>query len=150
MLEQEEFINLVKIAPLVSIDLIIKNRGKVLLGLRKNAPAKDFWFVPGGIIRKHETLAEAMLRISQKEVNLTIDMKGTKLLGVNDHIYPDSTFEKNISTRYVCIAYQYHLSMDVLNKIKRDEQHSDLKWWDINEILNSDLVHENTKNYFTE
>ena len=30
--------------PLVSIDFLIKNDGKILLGKRKNEPAKDYFF----------------------------------------------------------------------------------------------------------
>jgi hypothetical protein len=41
------------LAPLVSIDLIIRdNADRVLLGLRNNEPAKGYFFVPGGIILK--------------------------------------------------------------------------------------------------
>jgi colanic acid biosynthesis protein WcaH len=36
----------------VSIDLIVRDAdGRVLLGLRNNRPARDWWFVPGGIVR---------------------------------------------------------------------------------------------------
>jgi len=49
---------------LVSIDLIIRNaRDEVLLGLRSNEPAKGFYFVPGGMIRKGERLGEAFASI---------------------------------------------------------------------------------------
>ncbi len=64
-LSDKEFMNLIKNAPLVSIDLIVKNKkDEVLLGLRKNAPAKGTWFVPGGRIGKNETLQEAFKRIA--------------------------------------------------------------------------------------
>ena len=56
-LGDKEFREIIKNAPLVSIDLIVKNReGKILLGLRINKPAQNTWFVPGGRIRKDETL----------------------------------------------------------------------------------------------
>jgi len=47
-LGRDEFAEVVKRAPLASIDLVVKNsRREMLVGLRKNEPAKGFWFVPG-------------------------------------------------------------------------------------------------------
>ena len=34
--------------PLVSVDLVAKHDGGVLLGRHENEPAKGEWFVPGG------------------------------------------------------------------------------------------------------
>jgi colanic acid biosynthesis protein WcaH len=58
-LSRSSFIDVVKRTPLVSIDIIVENRrNQVLLGLRKNEPAKGFWFVPGGRILKNERIAK--------------------------------------------------------------------------------------------
>ena len=66
LLNPDDFHSVVRLAPLVSIDLIIRNaRGEVLLGLRNNEPAKGFYFVPGGIILKQERLREAFTRDPQ-------------------------------------------------------------------------------------
>jgi colanic acid biosynthesis protein WcaH len=57
----------IRLAPLVSIDLIIRDgANRVLLGLRNNEPAKGYFFVPGGIILKDEPLADAFTRIMKK------------------------------------------------------------------------------------
>ncbi len=54
-------------APLVSIDLVVRNaRGEMLLGLRRNRPAQDYWFAPGGRIGKDERLADAFHRITRE------------------------------------------------------------------------------------
>ena len=46
-LSHAELDTVIRHAPLVAIDLIIRNaRGEVLLGLRKNEPAKGCYFVP--------------------------------------------------------------------------------------------------------
>ena len=59
-LNHDDFVEVVKKTPLVSIDLIVENdRNEVLLGFRKNEPAKNYWFVPGGRILKNERIAEA-------------------------------------------------------------------------------------------
>ena len=71
LLSPDDFHSVVRLAPLVSIDFIIRNaRGEVLLGLRNNEPAKGFYCVPGGIILKQERLHEAFARIL-KRANLT-------------------------------------------------------------------------------
>jgi hypothetical protein len=58
-LSHAELDTVIRHAPLVAIDLIIRNaRDEVLLGLRKNEPAKGCYFVPGGTILKSERLAE--------------------------------------------------------------------------------------------
>ncbi len=48
-LSHAELDSVIRLAPLIAIDLIIRNAsGGVLLGLRRNEPAKDCYFVPGG------------------------------------------------------------------------------------------------------
>ncbi|MEL0027843.1 MAG: NUDIX domain-containing protein, partial [Perlucidibaca sp.] len=63
------FHQLIADAPLVSIDLVVvDSRERLLLGLRRNAPARDSWFVPGGRIRKGELLPDAMRRLLVTEL----------------------------------------------------------------------------------
>jgi hypothetical protein len=57
LLGEDDFAFIVRNAPLVSIDLIIRDpEHRVLLGRRVNEPAKGHYFVPGGAIRKNETI----------------------------------------------------------------------------------------------
>ena len=59
------FRTVVASTPLVSIDLVVRNpQGEVLLGRRLNRPAQGFWFIPGGRIRKNESLNAAFRRLS--------------------------------------------------------------------------------------
>jgi colanic acid biosynthesis protein WcaH len=52
-LNDDTFKTIARNAPLISIDLIIRDAsGRVLVGMRTNEPAKGFYFVPGGAIRK--------------------------------------------------------------------------------------------------
>jgi colanic acid biosynthesis protein WcaH len=52
-LNKDEFAQVVRNTPLVSIDLIIRDPDQyVLVGFRTNEPAKGKWFVPGGVVRK--------------------------------------------------------------------------------------------------
>ena len=62
----------IRAAPLVAIDLIIRNgRNEMLLGLRNNEPARGSFFVPEGSIRKNERLRKAFARILQAETGFT-------------------------------------------------------------------------------
>ena len=72
VLSEEEFGKIVRCVPLISSDLIIRDpERKVLLGLRNHEPAKGYYFVPGGRIRKGELLEEAFLRILAAENGLS-------------------------------------------------------------------------------
>ena len=53
MKRDEEFVQLLRALPLVSVDLVLVRDGReILLGLRNNRPAQGSWFVPGGRIFK--------------------------------------------------------------------------------------------------
>ena len=80
------YLTVIKNTQLISIDLIVKNKeNKYLLGLRNNKPAKNFWFVPGGRIRKLEDFADAIKRISLDEIG--VELNNGKSLGVYRHLY---------------------------------------------------------------
>lgn len=149
-LDDDTFLHVIENTPLVSIDLIIKNvKGQVLLGYRLNRPAKGYWFVPGGRIVKNEIISEAVKRISQNELGITITLDCTTSLGVFDHIYSDSIFgEKEANTHYVVLAKQLVLSDEQYNLVEYDKQHATIKWWDVDDLLKSHEVHDYTKNYF--
>jgi colanic acid biosynthesis protein WcaH len=69
-LNKDEFAQVVRNTPLVSIDLIIRDPDQcVLVGLRSNEPAKGKWFVPGGVVRKCEPLADALPELLRKSLN---------------------------------------------------------------------------------
>jgi colanic acid biosynthesis protein WcaH len=85
-LDADEFSQVIKNAPLVSIDLILKDaRGMYLLGKRKNAPAKGYWFVPGGVIHKDQTLEAAFNNITVGELGKEYSIKSAAFLGVHEH-----------------------------------------------------------------
>ena len=110
-LNKEEFAQVVRNTPLVSIDVIIRNPDQcVLVGLRTNEPAKDKWFVPGGVVRKYERLADAFARIAKDEIGLEASIENARFLGVYEHIYDSNVFgEEEFGTHYVVLAYELNL-----------------------------------------
>jgi len=152
MLDDQIFKTIVDSTPLVSIDILLKRNNKVLLGKRVNKPAQGYFFSMGGRINKNETIGIAMNRIARDELNIelfcSIPPRGVKsipkFIGVFEHFYDDSIYE-NISTHYVNLAYEYQVE-EIIGL--PTEQHSEYKWFTIGELLESNQVHNYTKDYF--
>ena len=143
MLDDTTFKTIIDSAPLISIDILLKKDNKFLLGRRVNKPAQGYFFSTGGRINKNESIDNAMARIALNELN--IELKSIpKFIGVFEHFYDDSIY-KNVSTHYVDIAYEYEVKEipDLPT-----EQHSEYKWFTIDELLESKQVHKYTKDYF--
>ena len=148
MLSEEELLEVVERAPLASIDLVVQNRrGQILFGLRKNEPAKGYWFVPGGRIRKDEPLSNAFHRICKEELNLEYESRDASFLGVFEHFYPTNFAGKGeFGTHYVVLAYQLVLQTEPENL--PTVQHSKYQWMG-EETISDDLeIHPNAKDYF--
>ena len=147
-LDKETFSIVIESTPLVSIDLVIKNqKGQALLGQRLNRPAKGSWFVPGGRILKDESLAAAFKRLTIEELGQEFSIEQAALLGSFDHFYNDNVFGETFSTHYVAIAYVLTLETK-LKLLPVNIQHGSYQWFNIDDLLKNDNVHQHTKNYF--
>ena len=143
MLDDYTFKTVIDSTPLVSIDILLKKDNKILLGKRINKPAQGYFFSTGGRVNKNEAIDNAMSRIARNELN--IELKTTpEFIGVFEHFYDDSIYE-NISTHYVNLAYEYEV--EEIPDLPT-EQHSEYKWFTIDELLESKQVHKYTKDYF--
>jgi colanic acid biosynthesis protein WcaH len=147
-LKEEDFLQVIHHTPLVSIDLIIVDlENRILIGKRNNEPAKGFWFVPGGRIRKNESIKTAFERISMAETGNILNFSQTELKGIYEHFYETNfSLKPGISTHYVVIAYKIQLRQKI--SLKPDNQHENMQWMPINEIWERNDVHQLTKNYF--
>ena len=143
ILDDATFKTVIDSVPLVSVDIILKKDGKVLLGKRVNKPAKGFFFSPGGRVKKNESIANAMARIANYELNLELKFV-PKFIGVFEHFYDDSNYE-SVSTHYLNLAFEYEVEKapDL-----PAEQHSQYRWFAIDELLASKQVHKYAKDYF--
>ncbi|MCC8401270.1 GDP-mannose mannosyl hydrolase [Paraburkholderia sp. MMS20-SJTN17] len=149
MLTRSDLLNVVRLTPLIAIDLIVSDAdGRVLLGHRRNRPARGTWFVPGGRIRKHETLDAAFTRIADAELGLmNLTRSAARFEGVFEHHYSDNfAAEPHVSTHYIVLAYA--LPPTSAAPIGRLDQHSAYLWLAPAELLARADVHENTKAYF--
>ena len=145
----EKFASIVSSVPLVSVDLVIENHDReFLLGLRENRPAQGFWFVPGGRILKNEGISQAIARVMDQEVGLGESDYETRLMGVFEHFYDDSAFEQIAGTGTHYVAIGYHISIKKgAERVKPDSQHTELRWFPIDKIEDSQNVHRYSQDY---
>jgi colanic acid biosynthesis protein WcaH len=147
-LPADEFLALVRNAPLVSIDLIVENNnGEVLVGRRKNSPAKGSWFVPGGRVQKDETLDVAFARITCEEFGAKIPRVKADFLGVFEHFYPDNfAGVSSVGTHYVVLSFR--LGAREVPDAFPTRQHSEFRWMSLKDAVDNQEVHPNTREYF--
>jgi colanic acid biosynthesis protein WcaH len=149
ILNEVDFLGVIRSTPLVAIDLIVNDGNRrVLLGHRKNRPARGTWFVPGGRITKGETLDAAFTRIVQDELGIaSVQRSSARFRGVFEH-FLDENFAgvPGISTHYVVLAYS--LTLGGAAPIGRFDQHSNYTWAFPAELLSRADVHDDTKGYF--
>jgi len=145
MLNDTEFLHIVDATPLVSIDLVVRNEhGEVLLGQRVNGPRRVY----GSCRRTH---SQKRARGGSARENFAArtrrdDRRGEIARRVRSHLPGQLSRAPGVNTHYVVLGMAAELAGDV--RFTADEQHDELKWWSVAEILASDLVHENTKAYF--
>lgn len=160
MLDDLTFKMVIDSAPLISIDLVVRNSsGKVLLGQRLNRPAKGFWFVPGGRILKGESLALAFKRLTLNELGVECDIADARYLGLYEHFYDDSIYTDEykgvaVSTHYVVNGFEVVLPTDKgllgdnISACLPEEQHGAYKFFSEGELIASERVHVHSKRYF--
>ena len=145
-LSDDDFAQLVRVGPLIAVDLIVRNaQGQVLLGRRNFEPAKDWCFVPGGRILKDERIGDAFKRIAHRELGLNLAVENACFQGVHECFYPTSRFGLS-STHYVVLAYE--ITLATISDIVSDDQHSALEWVPEDELLRRADVHTYVKAYF--
>jgi colanic acid biosynthesis protein WcaH len=143
-----DFEQIVRLTPLVAIDLVVRAPdGRALVGRRVNEPAKGLLFVPGSRITKNETLAAAFRRITREELGFECDFAQARLLGAYDHLYATNRFEMpGFGTHYVTLGYEFRLE-GLPDQLPVDQHHEYL-WLTPAEILARTDVHPNTQAYF--
>ena len=148
MISDQQLLEVIKNTPLISIDIIVKNEdGRILLGLRKNEPAKGTWFVPGGRVRKDEGLDPAFSRIVGDEIGLKYTRDMARFIGVFENRYNKNFLSvPDVETYYIVLAYQIRLNGDRTGFPA--EQHEKFRWFTKDEAGKEELVHEYVRPYF--
>jgi len=118
--------------PLVGVGAVIIREGKILLVKRANEPNKGRWSVPGGLVRKGESLVEALKREIKEELN--VDVEVGDVACVADEIFYDERGE--IPYHYVIIDF----FAEIYGNPKPGSDAADVKWIPLSEIDKVDVV----------
>lgn len=123
-----------------TVDLLLMYNNQIFLTKRTNNPLKDVYYFPGWRRNKLESLNSAIVRKAKEELDLDIDLSRVQYLNTYDDIFPDSMFE-GVQSHCYTVSYIYQLVDHEFDAIHLDSQHSDFKFFDID---NPDL-HEMVK-----
>ncbi len=146
-LSDQQLLEVIARAPLVSMDLVLRNsEDRLLMGRRINEPAKGKWFVPGGRIFKDETLDTAFERICLAEIGQRHSRNEARFVGAFTHKY-DTNFllADGITTHYIVLAYELHLTEHL--EMRQSAQHSEFRWFTPKDT--DPDIHQNAKEYFS-
>jgi colanic acid biosynthesis protein WcaH len=120
-----EYKRILEILPIICVDVFIIYDNKCLLLLRKNEPAINQYWVPGGRIYKLESIKDAAIRKAKEETNL--DCEFVKIISVEESIFPKTeNMTTDIHTVNVCCL----MNVSNIENLKFDEHHSDFMWID--------------------
>lgn len=149
LLPENVFEQVVAHAPLVAIDLLVEDeKHHILIGLRTNPPARNNWFVPGGRVRKNETLNTAFGRITEEELGQAFRIDQCIFVGVYQHFYAENFLGKQgASTHYLALAHRLWVG-DLPLQLPQT-QHAQYRWESPATIAQDPLVHPYSRAYFT-
>ena len=106
---------ILRFVPILTVDIIVKNKGRYLLVKRNNEPLKGWCYIPGGRVFKGETMIGAAKRKLKEETGLIA--QSLKLYG-----YSEGLFKESHTTSIVFICDKFK------GKVKLDSQSSSYKW----------------------
>jgi len=114
-IEDEIYKKILERMPIPTVDAIIVHKGKFLLLKRNNPPVKGEWWLPGGRIRRNESLEDAVRREAFEETGLTC--KIIRQVGVINYIFPECH----------AVSVYFLVEPDSTN-VRLNSEHSDYKW----------------------
>lgn len=107
-----------KNVPVMTVDCIIVNRGRVLLLKRAIPPKTGYWHIPGGFVLKNERVRDTVKREAKEETSLDVKIK--RFVGFYDDPKRDS--------RGHVITFAF-LCKPVRGKLKTNYEGSELKYF---------------------
>jgi len=125
--------------PMVSVDAVVfaffRNRAKLLLVNRGNAPFKGMWSLPGGFVEIREELEEAVVRELAEETGL-FDVKLEQMRTYGN-------VGRDPRGRQITIVYM-GIAEEGLDKIKAGDDAAEVRWFDI-EKLPKDMAFDHSE-----
>jgi colanic acid biosynthesis protein WcaH len=112
--------------PIPCVDVAIIAHGKVLLVKRRDSPAKNQWWLPGGRVLKGEMMKETALRKARDEVGL--ECHAGPIIYTAETIFPDGPFDIPIHSINSCF---FLYPKDAFTGPQLDRHHDEFRWVNI-------------------
>ena len=96
-----------KYFPFSCVDIVLLRDDSVLLTKRAIPPYRGKWHLPGGIIRRNETMRKAVKRIGRKE--LQVDVKIIRFIGSFEN---PNRYRHDISHCFLCATRTGLIKLD--------------------------------------
>ena len=109
--------------PILAVDGLFIEKGKVLMVKRNIYPFIGFWVLPGGHVDYGERVEQAIIREMKEELGISVKIK--KLIGVYSDPKRDPRYHA-VSVVYFC--------QRVKGKIKLDYEASEFKYFPLNSL----------------
>lgn len=111
--------------PILCVDVLVVYSEACLLLKRKNQPAKNHWWFPGGRLHKNESIKNAAHRKCKEEVNLSAKFIG--IISIEETIFPKvNSMNCDIHTVNICCQ----MNVEDISCISIDANHADYLWTD--------------------
>lgn len=126
----------------VPCGLIIKD-GKLLMNKRNDPHRSEYhdkWEFPGGKVELHETMHQNMIREIAEEVGYEVEV-----LKMLQHITVESQVQKTYAYQVFLVPYVCRITGGELKP--SDDEVLDTAWFDLDDVLNHDLLGENARMY---
>ncbi|MEM2936027.1 MAG: NUDIX hydrolase [Candidatus Bathyarchaeia archaeon] len=115
-IEENLYLKIREVMPIPTVDAVVTYKVKFLVLVKKKSPVKDLWWVPGGRVKRGESLEEAVLRKLREETGL--EGRIVRRGGVVNQVFPE------IHT----ISVFFHVEVEDDN-VKLNEEHRAYKWF---------------------
>ena len=117
----------------VTADACVIQSGHVLLVKRKNPPFKGYWALPGGYVKPHQTVEEAMLAELGEETLIDRDIETIRRSIIYQRVY-DAPY-RDPRGRVITHASLVHLTRSrFLPLVEGADDAADAKWFPLNEV----------------
>jgi len=115
----------------LAVDAIVFGYSKtdgvsVLLILRKYAPYKDLWALPGGFLLEKESLEEAVTRELQEETGIKVNYL--------EQLYTFGDPGRDPRQRVISVAYFALVKNSLYQEIKASTDAEDVKWFNFKKL----------------
>tara|TARA_B100000029_G_scaffold191164_1_gene189017 strand:+ start:193 stop:624 length:432 start_codon:yes stop_codon:yes gene_type:complete len=107
----KDYEKFIKIFPFSCVDVLLFKDNAILLTKRTRNPYKNYWHLPGHMIRKNESMIQAVKRAAKNELNLNVTIK--KYVGVFESL---NSFRHDISHGFVVKMKSGNIKTDFQSK----------------------------------